>query len=313
MKPITAPAPRVEEPDLAALAIFARVVEAGGFSAAARQLGLSKSAVSKQVQRLEQNTAAQLLKRTTRSLSLTEPGRIVYEHAEQIVRLGRSAQDAVASLAQRPSGLLRITASVTYGKHVLAPLLPEFFARHPHVRLALTLIDRHVDLTEEGYDLALRLTDSPPLQLVGRRLHRCAFVLCATPAHLARHGVHEPRDLAGLACLAFSAGSTGRGATWTFTDRAARRVAVEVHGPVAVNSSDVVRELTLQGLGFGLLPRFAAARDLEAGALVQVLPDWEPAGTFGPTAWALWSPQRHMLPKLRVMIDFLVERLQGAG
>jgi DNA-binding transcriptional LysR family regulator len=296
---------------LAAMAVFARVVEAGSFSAAARKLGLTKSAVSKQVQRLEKEYAVRLLNRTTRKLSLTEPGQLLYGHAEQIVRLSGAARDALAQLAQRPSGILRLSASVTYGKHVLAPLLPEFFALYPDVRLVLTLVDRYVDLAEEGFDLAIRLTEQPPEQLVGRRLHRCDFVLCAAAQHAARHEVQHPQDLARQACVSFTAGPAARGLVWRFMDSAGKTAAVEVKGPVAVNSSDVVRELTLQGLGIGLLPQFAVAADLASGRLVRVLEAWRPEGAFGPTAWALWSPQRQMIPKLRVMIDFLVARLGG--
>jgi len=294
---------------LAALAVFARVVEAGTFSAAARQFGITKSAVSKQVQRLERDFGAQLLHRTTRKLSLTEQGRIVYEHAEQIVQLSNAARDALARLAERPSGVLRMTTSVTYGKHVLAPLLAEFFALFPDIRLALTLVDRYVDLADEGYDLAIRLTEQPPDHLVARRLHRCDFALCSSPEFAMRHEMVQPSDLARLPCLSFTAGPTARGHTWRFTDATGKAVAVEVKGPVAVNSSDVVRTLTLQGLGIGLLPCFTVSQDLERGQLVRVLPQWQPAGAFGPTAWALWSPQRQMIPKLRVMIDFLVTRL----
>jgi DNA-binding transcriptional LysR family regulator len=303
--------PSIDTQQLAALAVFARVVEAGTFSAAARQLGHTKSAVSKQVQKLETEFGARLLHRTTRKLSLTEQGRIVYDHAEQIVRLSSAARDALAQLAERPSGVLRMTTSVTYGRHVLAPLLPEFFALYPQIRLALTLVDRYVDLADEGYDLAIRLTEQPAEHLAGRRLHRCDFALCATPEFAARHPVAQPADLATLPCLSFTAGAAARGTTWRFTDAAGKGVSVEVQGPVAVNSSDVVRGLTLQGLGIGLLPCFTVAQDLEQGRLVRLLPHWQPAGAFGPTAWALWLPQRRMVPKLRVMIDFLVARLGG--
>ena len=306
---MTASPTTVDTRQLASLVVFARVVETGSLSAAARHLGSTKSAVSKQIQRLEHEYAARLLNRTTRKLSLTEPGRILYEHAEQIVRISGAARDAVAGLAERPSGVLRATASVTYGKHVLAPLLPEFFALYPDVRLALTLVDRYVDLTEEGFDLAIRLTEHPPEQLAGRRLHRTDFALYASRAYPGLAHVGHPSDLLNHPCLAFSAGQSGKGQTWTLTDETGRSVAVDVKGPVAVNSSDVVRELTCSGMGIGLLPTFAVSDDLEDGRLVRVLPSWKPAGAFGPTAWALWVAQRQMLPKLRVMIDFLAMRL----
>jgi DNA-binding transcriptional LysR family regulator len=135
---------------LADMVMLTRVVDEGSFSAAARALGLTKSAVSKQIQRLESSYATRLLNRTTRKLSLTEAGRVLYEHAEQVAHLGSAAQDALAQLSSQPAGVLRMTSSVTYGKHVLAPLLPAFCKRYPDVRVALTLVDRYVDLTEEG-------------------------------------------------------------------------------------------------------------------------------------------------------------------
>ncbi|GAA0745936.1 LysR family transcriptional regulator [Ideonella azotifigens] len=296
---------------LAAMVVFARVVAAGSFSAAARELGLTKSAVSKQVQRLELELGAKLLNRSTRKLSLTEPGQIVHAHAEQIVHLSNATRNELAQLSERPSGLLRMTASLAYGKHVLAPLLPDFFAQCPEVRVALTLVDRHVDLIEEGFDLAIRLTDTPPEPLAGRRLHACEFVLCASPKFAGLADVQHARDLAQQACLGFSAGVSAKLTPWRLTDPDGKAVTVAVQGPAVVNSSDVVRELTLRGLGIGLLPRFTVEPDLAQGQLVQVLPQWQAAGAFGP-AWALWSPQRQMLPKQRAMIDFLVSRLSAA-
>jgi DNA-binding transcriptional LysR family regulator len=301
--------PPTDAQQLAAMVVFAKVVEAGSFSGAARQMGLTKSAVSKQVQRLEAEFGVRLLNRTTRKLSLTESGQILYDHAEQVVRLSGAARDALANLAERPRGVLRMTASVTYGKHVLAPLLPEFFALYPDVRVALTLVDRFVDLTEEGFDLAIRLTEQPPESLIGRPLHRCEFVLCASPAFPGLDALQHPRDLAAQACLSFSLADSPGGQRWRFQGPEGESVVVPVRGPVAVNSSDVVRALTLAGLGIGMLPDFTVAQDLRDGALSPVLPQWRAAGAFGPTAWALWLPQRQVPPKLRVMIDFLAARL----
>lgn len=293
---------------LADMVVFAKVVETASFTAAAQALGLNKSAVSKQVQRLEQGLSARLLQRTTRKLSLTEAGQALYEHAEQVARLAGAAQDAVSQLASRPTGLLRMTASAAYGAHVLAPLLGEFHRRHPEVRLALTLVDRHVHLTEEGVDLAIRLTERPDETLAGRPLHRCGFVVCASPAFLRKVAVRQPTDLAGLPCLAFAAAGPGPG-TWRFERQGHPAVDVAVSGPVSVNSSDAVREMVLAGMGLGLLPHFVVRRDLARGDLRTVLPRWQVRGSFGATAWALWPAQRQVPPKLRAMVDFLFERL----
>jgi DNA-binding transcriptional LysR family regulator len=272
------------------MVVLVKVVDEGSFSGAARAMGMTKSAVSKQIQRLESGFGVKLLNRTTRKLSLTEAGRVLYEHAEQVARINGAAHDALAQLSGRPTGVLRMSTSAVYGQHVLAPLLPEFCALYPDVRVALTLVDRHVDLTEEGIDLVIRLTEQPLDSLAGRPLHACDFVVCASKAFLRRKRIAQ-----GLA--------------WRFHDEHGQAVEVNVRGPITVNSSDMVRALVLSDMGIGLLPRFAVQGDLEAGLLKQVLPGWHPQGAFGPTAWALWQAQRHMPPKLRVMIDFLAAKL----
>jgi len=270
---------------LADLVVFAKVVEQASFSGAARALGLAKSAVSKQVQRLEAGLGAKLLHRTTRQLSLTEAGHVLYEHAALAAQTGDVVQDALGRLTTQPAGVLRMTASATYATHVLAPLVPEFHQRYPEIHLALTLMDRQADLTEDGLDLAIRLTPEPTPSLAGRPLHRCEFVLCASPAYL-RHTPIRRLQRAG------------------FSDEV-----LAVGGCVSVNSSDVVRALVLQGLGVGLLPRFAVAQDIQDRRLRQVLPQWQAQAAFGPMAWALWQPHRAMPQKVRVMVDFLVEKL----
>jgi DNA-binding transcriptional LysR family regulator len=295
---------------LADMVVFAKVVETASFTAAAQALGLNKSAVSKQVQRLEQSLSARLLHRTTRKLTLTEAGQALCEHAEQVARLAGAAQDAVSQLASRPAGLLRMTASAAYGAHVLAPLLGEFHRLYPDVRLALTLVDRHVHLTEEGMDLAIRLTDQPDPSLAGRPLHRCDWVVCASPAFLRKARVRLPADLGRQPCFAFAAAAPGPGpGVWHFEREAHAAVDVAVAGPVSVNSSDAVREMVLAGMGVGLVPRFVVQPELQRGELVPVLPRWRVRGSLGGTAWALWQAQRQVPPKLRVMVDFLAERL----
>lgn len=159
------------------LLVFVKVVEAQGFSAASRELGIGKSTVSKHVQRLEHSLSLTLLRRTTRRLSLTDAGRLLYEHAEPIARLGSGAMQAMSSLAQRPVGTLRMSASPVYAQHVLAPLLPDFQRRYPEVRVELQLSDCYVDPWEEGVDLVIRLQDAPDPNLAGRPLQTCPFVV----------------------------------------------------------------------------------------------------------------------------------------
>jgi DNA-binding transcriptional LysR family regulator len=295
---------------LADMVVLVKVVDEGSFSAAAHSLGLTKSAVSKQIQRLEDSFGVKLLHRTTRKLSLTEAGRVLYEHAEQVARLGGAAHDALSQLSGSAAGVLRMTTSVTYGKHVLAPLLPEFCRLYPDVRVALALVDRFVDLTEEGFDLAIRLTEQPLDSLAGRPLQSCRFVVCASKSFVRGKRIAHPDELRLHPCLAFSTGQTAQGQVWRFHNSTGQTAEVSVRGPVAVNSSDVVRELVLSGMGIGLLPRFAVQADLDSGTLHEILPGWHSTGAFGPTVWALWQAQRQMPPKLRVMIDFLSQRLR---
>jgi len=302
---------------MADLLVFVKVVETNGFTAAAMALGLGKSAVSKQIQRLERNLGVTLLHRTTRRMTVTEAGRVLYEHAAAMVRAAEDAAASLSLLASRPSGRLRMTASVSYGKHVLAPLLPAFHRQHPEIQVELLLVNRHVDLWEEGLDLALRLTDEPPLALAGRPIHAFDFVLCATPRFLRGKRLSHPAQLADLPCLPFGVSQPGQPMAWRFAGRAkgheGQACTVKVAGPVVVNSSDLVRDLLLADMGLGLLPRFVVADDLLAGRLREALPAWAPQGTFGSQAWALWPPQRVVPPKLRAMVDFLVERLARQG
>lgn len=290
------------------IAVFAMVVDQGSFSGAARRLGIAKSAVSKKVDRLERGLGVRLLNRSTRSLSMTEAGRAIHERAVQSLALLEEARSQVANLTEAPRGLLRVTASVAFGRICLAPLLAEFLAAYPEVRVQLALLDRLVDLAEEGFDLAIRLTRSPPDSVVAKPLMPIDYVVCATPAYLRGRRVETPRDLAALNCLSY--GYRDFGSEWFF-QREGQRETVRVGGNVAVNSSEVVRDLLLAGVGVGLVARYAVAEELGEGRLELLLADWKAIGPFGQMAFAIWLPQVHLPPKIRVFVDFLAERLRA--
>ncbi|HEX6734954.1 MAG TPA: LysR substrate-binding domain-containing protein [Azonexus sp.] len=294
---------------LSDLAIFVRVVDTRGFSAAARVLGLTKSAVSKRINRLERHLGLRLLQRTTRAMSLTEAGRMLYAQAAQGVALLDQATQLAAGLVEAPRGTLRITASVTFGKLCLAPLLPEFLARYPEIDVQLTLLDRMVDLVDEGYDLALRLTRSPPEQMVAKALMPVRYRLCASAAYLQGRSIATPADLAGHNCLHYGLREFGN--EWRF-QRGGEEAKVRVASNVVVNNSEVVRDLLLADLGIGLVWNYAVDREIADGRLLPLLPEWTPVGPFGQTAWAIWLPQPHLPPKQRVFVDFLAERLGEA-
>ncbi len=296
---------------LSDLAVFVRVVDTQGFSAAARAMGLTKSAVSKRINRLEQQLGLRLLQRTTRAMSLTEAGRVLYERAAQGVALLDESARLAAGLVEAPRGTLRVTASVTFGKRCLAPLIPEFLARYPEIELQLTLLDRFVDLVEEGYDVALRLTRTPPEQVVAKALMPVRYRLCAAVDYLKGQEIKTPADLAGYNCLHYGLREFGN--EWRFErgdGRENETARVRVKSNVVVNNSEVVRDLLLAGMGIGLVWNYAVDREIADGRLVPLLPDWTPVGPFGQTAYALWLPQSHLPPKIRVFVDFLAARLQ---
>ena len=292
---------------LSDLAVFVRVVDTRGFSAAARAMGLTKSAVSKRINRLERQLGLRLLQRTTRAMSLTEAGRVLYERAAQGVALLDESARLAAGLVDAPRGTLRVTASVTFGKRCLAPLIPEFLARYPEIELQLTLLDRFVDLVEEGYDVALRLTRKPPEQVVAKALMPVRYRLCAAVDYLKGQEIKTPADLAGYNCLHYGLREFGN--EWRF-ERGDETARVRVTSNVVVNNSEVVRDLLLAGMGIGLVWNYAVDREIAEGRLVPLLPEWTPVGPFGQTAYALWLPQSHLPPKIRVFVDFLAARLQ---
>jgi DNA-binding transcriptional LysR family regulator len=288
---------------MAGMAVFSRVVESGTFSGAARSLGFTKSAVSKHIARLEALVGVQLLRRTTRSLSLTEAGRAYYDRASHAVALCRDAHVAVSEHAGAPAGLLRVTAPVTFGRSRLMPQLPEFLRRYPDIRLQVVLLDRPVDLAEEGFDLGVRLTRRLSGDLIARELGSFGYVLCASPSYFKEVAHPEtPADLARLNCLRYGEGETR--SVWRFDRRRASQ-RVRVRGSLMVNNSEALRAAVLEGVGLALLPDFLVAEDLRAGRLESVLPRWTPQAPFGTKVFAVWLRDRHPPPTLRAFIDYL--------
>jgi DNA-binding transcriptional LysR family regulator len=279
------------------------VAEARSFSEAARRLGLSKSMVSKEVTRLEQSLGARLLNRTTRKLSLTEVGAAYYEHCVRVVQEAEEAELLVGRLHGEPRGMVRVTAPVAFATLHIASALPDFLTRYPDVQIDLTLSDRFFDLAEEGHDLAIRIARELPPNVVARHLAPIERVVCATPDYFARHGVpREPRDLARHNCLVYT--QTNPDSQWHL--RAGRdEVVVPVQGNLRLNDDEALWQAVLGGLGIALLPTFIVGGDLQAERLQAVLQRYVPAER---NLSAIYLPNRHLSPKVRVFIDFLVER-----
>ena len=291
-------------PDLSAMAVFARVVEMESFTRAAEELRLSKSAVSKQVSRLEDRLGVRLLNRTTRRLSLTEAGAAFYEGCRKTLSEAEAAEQAVTHLAMTPRGVLKVNVPMSFGFLHVGPALPDFLGRCPELELDLDLNDRRVDLVEEGYDVAVRIGLLADSSLVARRLAPSRLLLCAAPGYLAAHGrPAAPEDLAGHDCLVYSYRSAG--SQWHFRGPDGLR-RVKVAGRLRVNNGDTLLAAALGGLGIALLPSFIAGDDLRAGRLERVLPGWREAEE--PSVHAVYPASRNLSPKVRVFVDFLAAR-----
>lgn len=285
---------------LADLAVFARVVELESFSAAAEALALSKSAVSKQVSRLEQRLGAQLLQRTTRKLSLTETGRIVLDHAQRVLQEAEAAETAVQNLQALPRGLLRVNLPMSFGLAYVAPLLPELLALCPELRVDLTFNDRTIDLLEEEVDVAIRiganLTDST---LTARRLAPVRPITCASESYLRKAGVPlKPDDLRQHECLLYK--YLPEPGIWRY-EGPGGPYAVKVSGRLTTNNGDSLRDAAIAGHGIARLPSFIVGPDIAGKRLVPLLESYEPA-PFG--IFAVYPAQRYLTPKVRAFIDF---------
>jgi DNA-binding transcriptional LysR family regulator len=287
--------------------VFARVVETHGFSTAARRLGMSRSAASKHVTRLERALAARLLNRTTRKLSLTEAGRSVYAHCARIASEIDATETSVQPFLRRPQGLLRISAPSAFGRLHLVPVLPDYLALHPDVSIELVLSDRLVDLVEERFDVAI--SSSPLLQanLIRKVFAPIRWAVCCTPAYRQRMAqLKHPDDLRQHNCIYYSSLAI-RGDLWSFS-RASEVCGVQVRGNFKANTSEAVRDAALNGIGVALLPTFAIGQEIASGRLIRLLPEWKPHGTFGDSLVAHFIADRHLTPKIRTLVDFLVER-----
>lgn len=294
---------------LLAIQAFCKVVELGGFARAADRLGVSTSAVSRQVADLEAHLEARLLHRTTRKVSLTEAGQSFYERGVQLLADLDEAESSVRAATIVPRGSLKLTCGVTFGIRYLAPVIAEFAARHPHLLFDLDLSDRAVDLVDEGFDLAVRIGTIGQQGLVSRRIGWTRAVCCASPAYLARVGAAPvaPADLAGLECLTYTHIPVPN--TWQFESRDGAIHTVRISPRHRANNGRMLVELALLGLGIVIEPDFIVAPDVRAGRLIQLLPGFELPRA--PIA-AVYPSRRHLSAKVRAFVDFLARRFSHA-
>lgn len=288
------------------IAVFVRVVEAGGFTAAAEKLHLSQPVVSRSVTALERRLGVRLLQRTTRRISLTEAGAELYRRAVRGLAELEEAELEVTRFQTEPRGTLRVSAPTSFTISWLGPTVAEFLQRYPAVRLDLQLQDHQVDLVAEGFDLAIRIATMDDSQLVARRLAPARSVLCASPGYLERRGTPEqPDDLLQHDCLVYTNGrSPGK---WRLrAPDGDGEIVVPVQGPVLTNNGLVEKFAALDGLGIVLLPTFYVADDLRNGLLRVVLPQYPPV-ELG--IYAVYPERRGLSAKVRAYVDFLKEKL----
>jgi len=289
--------------DLNQIAVFVRVVQAGSFSAAARQLGMPKSTVSRKVSELERRIGARLLQRTTRKLGLTDAGRTYYERAARIVGEIDEAEAAVGRLQAAPRGLLRVTAPL--GFRALGPVVADYLEKYGDVQVELVCTDRRVDLVEERFDLALRAGPLEDSTLVGRKLGTLKRLLVASPTYCKAHGTpRAPADLQKHTCITFGVGATPN--VWSL-EAGGKQAVVRVKPRLSVNDMEIMRDSALAGIGIAWLIEFICAEDIRKGRLRHVLPDWHSPEV---PLHALYPTTRQLSPKVITFVDLLAKRLR---
>ncbi|WP_020183459.1 LysR family transcriptional regulator [Methylotenera sp. 1P/1] len=289
--------------DLNLMIIFAQVVNEQSFSAAARKQGVSRSSVSKAVAKLEHALGASLLNRSTRHLSLTEVGTAFFDYCTRINYEADQAHKMIESLNAQPRGVLKVAASVAFGTLHIAPAVGDFMRRYPELTIDMTITDRVVDLAEEGYDVVICVTRDLPLALVARKLAPIRRKICATPTYFDEFGVPTfPQDLVHHNCLDYI--HSGDRGLWRLRGPEGD-VSVPVSGRLRINDDEALSQVVLGGFGLALLPTYIIGKDIQAKRLKSVLSEYIPVEQH---VYAMYLPKRNLPLKIRVLIDFLIER-----
>ena len=284
--------------------VFAQVVEAKSFSAAADKLGMSKSLASRHVSALERSLSAKLLNRSTRKLSLTDAGAVFYEHCARIVQEAELAAERLSRTQSEPAGLVRVTAAQAFAVRHVLPALPEFYRKYPKIRLKLSCSNRALDLGGEGFDVGIRISFDPAPDLVARKLASNRAVLCASPSYLKRRGTpRRLEDLSDHDAVVFPAlAPNGR---WTLRCNG-RKYAARVAGVLETDEMEAVGAAVAAGLGIGVLPLYMAGEALRRGRLVPVLREFQVVPESA--VYLVYLPNSTLPSRVRALIDFLVAR-----
>jgi DNA-binding transcriptional LysR family regulator len=284
--------------------VFAQVVEARSFSAAADKLGMSKSLASRHVSALERTLAVKLLNRSTRKLSLTDAGAVFYEHCARIVQEAELAAERLSRTQSEPAGLVKVTAAQAFAVRHVLPALAEFHRKYPKIRVKLSCGNRALDLGAEGFDVGIRVAFDPAPDLVARKLAANRSVLCASPAYLKRRGTpRRIEDLSKHDCVLFPPlAPNGR---WTLR-RDGRKHSVQVAGVLETDEMEAVHAAVIAGLGIGILPLYIAGDALRRGELVPLLRPYQVVPESA--IYLVYLPNTTLPSRVRAMIDFLVER-----
>ncbi|MGO6675765.1 LysR family transcriptional regulator [Rhizobium leguminosarum] len=288
---------------LTSLMVFGRVVECGGFSAAARRLNMSVTMVGNHVQSLEDRLGVRLLNRTTRKVSLTETGKYYYERSSQILAELDEADRTAGALSTTPRGTLKVYTSSAIVRFLL-PVVSEFMELYPSISLDFSVGERMVDMIEDGYDLVMRTVPPPDSSLVARKLTPWRHMLVCSPAYFESHPVPKtPAEVADHNCLQYAYYPYGD--EWRFEDGEGNKESVKISGNVVSNSAEMLRFLTLTGRGIFLAPSFVVFDDIAEGRLVKIMPDYRPV-EFNINA--VYPNRSHLPTKVRLFIDLLAER-----
>ena len=295
--------------DLDALDLFLSVVRQGSFAGSAKERGIDPSSVSRAIADLEAELGVRLFQRTTRRMALTDAGHTYFARVEPLVEELSRAAAAAGEASGSPRGTLRVTASVSFGQTLIAPLLGDFRALYPHLKLECAFTDENVDLVADRIDLAIRLAPTVEGDLIIAKLMDTRYRVIASPGYLAAAPLlQRPDDLRHHRCLMFNIKAFQT--RWLFRDAAGTLIEVPIDGDIAMNPGGALRDLALQGLGPALLPHWLVDSDIAAGRLVRVFPEFAvTATTFDTAAWIVYPSRAYLPGKVRAMIAFLKERL----